>query len=71
MVKDIPRAGVIYRLQAAEEQNPDGDVLAFPNELQSKACLVSLRNGSTHAAATTAVFVGNEAITTPSAGAFD
>jgi hypothetical protein len=39
MVKDIPRTGVIYRLQAGDEHNPDADVLARPNELQSEACL--------------------------------
>lgn len=39
MVKDIPRTGVIYRLQADEERDPDVNVLARPRELRSEADL--------------------------------
>ncbi|KAK4103153.1 HET-domain-containing protein [Parathielavia hyrcaniae] len=37
MMKDVPRTGVIYRLEADEERNPDGDILARPKELRSEA----------------------------------
>ncbi|KAK4127158.1 hypothetical protein N657DRAFT_195423 [Parathielavia appendiculata] len=71
MVRYIPRTGVVYRLGADEERDPDIDVLARPKELRSEEANLALaKECLTHAISTMAVPLGDGANMNPSQGAF-